>query len=291
VMCCCYTLVASMSQSVQQLNDQRALVSSLARIAVGCSVSHGAVVGPGVVVERDVSIGPNVVFIEPEPESGQTAAYVADRVRIGANSVIYADVVLGSGAIVRPGSVVTRSVPPGAIVEGNPAAITGYVGAGAGLAPSAKVVSADQGDEIQPTAVRGVTLHRFPVIPDLRGSLTVGDFERQIPFTPQRYFMVYGVPSREIRGEHAHKACHEFLICVRGSCSVMADDGEQRIETLLDEPHKGVYLPPMTWRVHYRYSPDGLLLVFASHHYDAADYIRNYEEFLQQVRATKAAVP
>jgi len=280
-----------MSQSVQQLNDQRALVSSLARIAVGCSVSHGAVVGPGVVVERDVSIGPNVVFIEPEPESGQTAAYVADRVRIGANSVIYADVVLGSGAIVRPGSVVTRSVPPGAIVEGNPAAITGYVGAGAGLAPSAKVVSADQGDEIQPTAVRGVTLHRFPVIPDLRGSLTVGDFERQIPFTPQRYFMVYGVPSREIRGEHAHKACHEFLICVRGSCSVMADDGEQRIETLLDEPHKGVYLPPMTWRVHYRYSPDGLLLVFASHHYDAADYIRNYEEFLQQVRATKAAVP
>jgi dTDP-4-dehydrorhamnose 3,5-epimerase-like enzyme len=274
-----------MSYAEPSLIDPRAYVSPLARVGAGCRISHGAVLGPSVVAERDVSIGPNVVFIEPESPADGVAAQVAEGVRIGANSVIHAGILLGSGAIVRPGSVVTRTVPPGAIVEGNPAAITGYVGTAGGLEPAARVVNADGGNAVQSTPVRGVTLHRFPVIPDLRGSLTVGEFERQVPFTPQRFFMVYGVPSRESRGEHAHKACHEFLICVRGSCSVMADDGEQRIETLLDAPHKGVYLPPMTWRVHYRYSPDGLLLVFASHHYDASDYIRSYEQFVQQVQA------
>jgi dTDP-4-dehydrorhamnose 3,5-epimerase-like enzyme len=137
--------------------------------------------------------------------------------------------------------------------------------------------------------VRGVTLHHFPVIPDLRGSLTVGEFQRQIPFTPLRYFMVFGVPSREVRGEHAHHACHQFLICLQGECSVVADDGEHRVEVVLDTKHRGLYLPPMTWGIQYKYSPDAMLLVFASHHYDAADYIREYDEFLAHCAARQAA--
>ena len=75
-----------------------------------------------------------------------------------------------------------------------------------------------------------------------------------------------------------------MLICVRGSCSVLADDGVNRTEVLLDSPDKGIYLPPMIWRVHYKYSADAVLLVFASHYYDAADYIRNYSEYLEEVR-------
>jgi dTDP-4-dehydrorhamnose 3,5-epimerase-like enzyme len=134
------------------------------------------------------------------------------------------------------------------------------------------------------TDVRGVTFHTFPVIPDLRGSLTVGEFERQIPFTPRRYFMVFSVPNREIRGEHAHITCHEFLLCVRGSCSVVADDGVRRVEVTLDAPNRGIHLPPMTWVVLYKYSSDALLLVFASHYYDPADYIRDYSDFLRLVR-------
>jgi dTDP-4-dehydrorhamnose 3,5-epimerase-like enzyme len=138
---------------------------------------------------------------------------------------------------------------------------------------------------VQATPVTGVTLHHFPLIPDLRGNLTVGEFDRQVPFKPLRYFMVFGVPNREIRGEHAHHLCEQFLICVRGSCSVVADDGENKIEVMLDGPDQGLYLPPLTWGVQYKYSADAMLMVFASHYYDAADYIREYDEFQAVVSA------
>jgi len=134
---------------------------------------------------------------------------------------------------------------------------------------------------VQKTAVDGVTLHRMHVVPDLRGSLTVGEFQRQIPFTPLRYFIVFGVPSRETRGEHAHRQCHQFLVCVRGSCTVVADDGQRRVEVRLDSLDTGLYLPPMIWGIQYQYSSDAELLVFASHHYDADDYIRDYDDFLR----------
>ena len=90
---------------------------------------------------------------------------------------------------------------------------------------------------------------------------------------------MFDVPSVETRGEHAHKACHQFLVCVRGSVNVVADDGRDRQEYVLDRPEKGLHLPPMVWGIQYKYSPDAVLLVFASHYYDADDYIRDYEEF------------
>ena len=132
--------------------------------------------------------------------------------------------------------------------------------------------------------MRGVTIHKLPLIPDIRGSLTVGEFEQHIPFAPKRYFIVFDVPSKETRGEHAHRACHQFLICVRGSCSVLVDDGENRIETVLNSPDLGVHLSPMVWGVQYKYSEDAVLLVFASHHYDSADYIRDYSDFIEEVK-------
>jgi hypothetical protein len=121
------------------------------------------------------------------------------------------------------------------------------------------------------------------VVKDLRGNLTVGEFERQIPFLPKRYFMVFGVPSAEVRGEHAHHTCHQFLICVRGACSVLADDGEHREEFRLDTPTVGIHLSPMVWGVQYKYTADAVLMVFASDYYDAQDYIRSYDEFLSLV--------
>ncbi|WP_431472849.1 sugar 3,4-ketoisomerase [Luteimonas dalianensis] len=126
-----------------------------------------------------------------------------------------------------------------------------------------------------------VKLVKLPRLIDIRGSLTVGEFERSVPFVAKRYFMVFDVPSVETRGEHAHRECHQFLICVRGSVSVVADDGARRREYLLDRPDLGLHLPPMVWGIQYKYSPDALLLVFASHYYDSDDYIRNYDEFLQ----------
>ncbi len=124
-------------------------------------------------------------------------------------------------------------------------------------------------------------LVNLPKIVDQRGNLTVGEFGRSVPFEAKRYFMVFDVPSVEARGQHAHRECHQFLICVHGRVSVLADDGTNREEFLLDRPDVGLYLPPMVWGVQDQYSADAVLLVIASHYYDDADYIRDYAEFLE----------
>lgn len=255
--------------------DARANVALDVHVPATALVQAGAWVPSNVVLAAGCRIGPNVAFVEG------AAIVLKPGVVIGANATVLPGVTLAAKCQVRPGAVVGRSVPPGAIVEGNPAAIVGYVDTEASpRAAQAPVRGPAPTGAAEALCVRGATLHHFPVIPDLRGSLSVGEFQRQIPFLPLRYFIVFGVPNREVRGEHAHHACHQFLVCLQGSCSVVADDGEHRVEVQLDAPHRGLYLPPMTWGTQYRYSPDAMLLVFASHHYDAADYIREYDDFL-----------
>lgn len=183
--------------------------------------------------------------------------------------------------MVGAGSVVTRSVPHNAIVVGNPAHIVGYVGVNNKF-PN---LLNNQKTNSRNSTVKGVLTYELDSIADMRGELIVAEFERSIPFPVKRYFMVYDVPTRETRGAHAHKKCHQFLICVRGTCSVVADDGENRREFLLNRPNFGVYLPPMVWGIQYKYSRDAILLVFASDYYDSEDYIRDYEVFLKLVGA------
>jgi hypothetical protein len=141
---------------------------------------------------------------------------------------------------------------------------------------------------VQPSSVSGVSLHVLPLFGDLRGELSVGEFEKDVPFSPKRYFLVFGVASTKVRGEHAHRACHQFLICVRGACSVLADDGTRCQEFRLDHPRLGLYLPPLVWAVQYKFSLDAVVLVFASQLYDPADYIRDYDDFLTAVGLTPA---
>jgi UDP-2-acetamido-3-amino-2,3-dideoxy-glucuronate N-acetyltransferase len=141
------------------------------------------------------------------------------------------------------------------------------------------------GYDIVPTAVAGVTLRHLPIVDDIRGLLSFGEIGQHVPFGVKRYFLVYGVSDQEIRGDHAHKTLHQFLICVHGSCQVSADDGTAREEFVLDRPSLGIYLPPMTWGAQYNYSPDAVLLTLGSEHYDAADYIRSYVDFLARRRS------
>jgi hypothetical protein len=137
--------------------------------------------------------------------------------------------------------------------------------------------------------VGGCSLHQLRLVEDLRGKLSVGEYQRDIPFVPKRYFLIFDVPAEEARGRHAHRLCHQFLICVRGSCRVKLDDGEHRAEVSLDRPDLGVYLPPMIWGTQHSYSPDAILLAFASEYYEANEYIRDYAEFC--VLAAKARRP
>ena len=131
--------------------------------------------------------------------------------------------------------------------------------------------------------VRGVFVHELATIADPRGDLVVGELGQCLPFAVKRFFLVHGVSSPHIRGQHAHRTCHQFLVCVLGSCRLIADDGRHRQEFLLDASSRGVYLPPMTWAVQYDYSANAVLLVFASHAYDPGDYLRDYDEFLRLV--------
>ena len=249
------------------------------------TVKSGAHLWDGLRVGDDVFIGPNASFANDlfprsrqKPEQFLVTTIHAGA-SIGAGAVVLPGLEIGRNAMVAAGAVVIRSVPPNAVVVGNPAKIVGYVDATSGeeasVAPAKPQVGASE------TRVSGVTLHRLPLVADIRGSLTVGEFDRSIPFLPKRYFMVFDVPSVETRGEHAHKDCHQFLICVRGSCAVVADDGINRQEFLLDRQDLGIHLPPMVWGIQYKYSANAVLLVFASNYYDSADYIRDYQQFRQ----------
>jgi len=250
------------------------------------TIKSGVQLWNGVRIADDVFIGPNATFTNDRfPRSKQYPVHFLEtRVErgasIGAGAVILPGIVISAGAMVGAGAVVTRTVPPNAIVIGNPARIVGYVGNIANEQTQyvdAKSTTSDQ-DQV---GVNGVRLIKLPEYSDIRGLLSVGGFADDIPFKPNRYFLVYNVPSKETRGEHAHKECHQFLVCVHGSLSVLVDNGVSRTEICLDSPTFGLYMPPMIWGVQYKYSLDAVLLVFASHKYDAGDYIRDYDQFLE----------
>ncbi|WP_341860053.1 WxcM-like domain-containing protein [Qipengyuania sp. GPGPB31] len=250
------------------------------------TIKCGVQLWDGVTLESGVFVGPNASFTNDRmPKSKQfletfERIIVREGASIGANATILPGVTIGRHAMVGAGAVVTRPVSDYAIVAGNPATIIGYTNTNAkyNAAPlNEKLISVDGFESIVP----GVTLRQMKVAADLRGKLSVGEFGADVPFHPKRYFIVYDVPSRETRGEHAHKKCHQFLICVKGKCVAVADDGTSRQEFLLDSNSKGLYMPPMVWGTQYRYSSDAVLLVYASDVYDPDDYIRDYAEFLE----------
>jgi len=278
-----------------------ARVGAECNICDGVFIEGGAVVGDrvtvkcgvqlwdGVELEDDVFVGPNATFTnDPMPRSRQwLEEYPRTVVRagasIGANATILPGLEIGLGAMVGAGAVVTRSVPPHAIVVGNPARIAGYTQSSPEAPATPRAAAPEAGAAT--VGVEGVHVQRFSEFEDLRGALTAGELPSEgVPFTPQRWFLVYDVPGREIRGEHAHRVCHQFLICVSGRVSVAVDDGANRAEVLLDRPSVGVYVPPLVWASEYRYEDDAVLLVLASHAYDPDDYIREYDAFLAEVR-------
>lgn len=238
-------------------------------------IETGAFIADSAILEDNIHIGHNAVVLSGEAERITKICY---GVIIGSNSTIYEGVTIGSKALVRPGSVVNRSVPPLAVVEGNPAKIVGYVETSTSQLNTKS--ETPPSPSVTQTSVSGVNVHYLPNVPDIRGNLTVGEFEKQIPFKTNRYFLIYDVPTAETRGEHAHIECHQFLIAVKGTVHVVADDGKNREEFVLNHPSMGVHLPPMIWGIQYRYSNDAVLLVFASHYYDSSDYIRNYDDFI-----------
>ena len=91
------------------------------------TIKSGVQLWDGVTIGSDVFIGPNVTFMNDKyPKSKNInyenlATFVEDFASIGANATILPGIIIGKNAVVGAGSVVTRNVPPGMIVTGNPA--------------------------------------------------------------------------------------------------------------------------------------------------------------------------
>jgi acetyltransferase-like isoleucine patch superfamily enzyme len=282
-----------------------------ARIGADCNICDGVfvegdvVVGDGVTVKCGVQlwdglrigdrvfIGPNATFTNDRfPRSRHRPAaflrtVVEDDASIGANATVLPGVRIGRGAMVGAGAVVTRDVPPYATVVGNPAVIIGYQdNAGPLVAERDSAAIEVAGRALGPAigsvldlGVGACQLHRLPHFADMRGSLTPLETHKGLPFPPRRVFLVYGVPSHHVRGEHAHRTCEQSLVAAHGALSVVVDDGTRRREIRLEDQTVGLYLTPMVWGIQYKFDPDSVLMVIASHPYDPADYIRDHGEF------------
>lgn len=134
-----------------------------------------------------------------------------------------------------------------------------------------------------------VRMVEFPQRGDERGQLVVVEGGQDIPFDIKRVFYIYGSDNSVVRGQHANRKSEFVLINVAGRSKVKVKDGEgNEAIYCLNRPHTGIYLPTMVWKDMYDFSEDSVLLVLTNTHYDANEYIRNYEEFAKIVSESEA---
>ena len=233
------------------------------RVTVKCGVQ----LWDGVHADDDVFIGPNATFCnDPFPRSkAHLDSYPVTRLRrgasIGANATVLAGVTIGRHAMVGAGAVVTSDIPAHAVVVGNPARVVRLT-------------------DCTPMNVEtSPNLSFVDLISDHRGDLMVRQVGSTLPFTPERVFVIMNVPGKHIRGDHAHRKLEQYLVAIAGSVDVVLDNGDSREHVRLDSPRLGLYVPPMTWCTLYNYSAGAVVMALASERYDAADYIRDYEQF------------
>ncbi len=184
---------------------------------------------------------------------------------------------IGGRAVLQPGSVVTRPVPSDAVIGGSEARL---LRTRPGSSSQAPLPAPEPGSARVPREA----LLTLRLVDDLRGALVAGEHPSQLPFAVSRFFTVFGVPGPEVRGEHAHRECHQLLLAVAGSLEVICDDGFETRSYSLSRPEVALHIPPMVWGVQHQYSSDAVLLVLASHSYDPDDYVRDYDEFKRLAR-------
>lgn len=127
----------------------------------------------------------------------------------------------------------------------------------------------------------------LPKFLDARGNLSFVEQENHIPFVIRRTYWLYDVPGGECRGGHAYRENQEFIVALSGSFDVVLDDGKEKRVFTLNRSYYGLYVPKGLWREMENFSTNALALVLSSTDYDANDYIRDYDEFLNLKRNGK----
>ncbi len=133
-----------------------------------------------------------------------------------------------------------------------------------------------------------IKMYTFQPHGDDRGQLVAAEVGKEIPFEVKRVYYIYDTLADVRRGFHAHKNLEQILICVHGSCKIHLDNGADTAEVVLDKPYEGLYISNDMWREMYDFSEGAVLLVLASQHYDEADYIRSYDDFMAMIRQKEA---
>lgn len=131
------------------------------------------------------------------------------------------------------------------------------------------------------TTVYDCTIVDLPKIHNAAGNITAINNEQAIPFSIRRVYYLYDVPGGEVRGGHAHRELHQLIVAGSGSFDLQVSDGRIKRTFQLNRPDYGLYLPPGLWRELDNFSSGSICLVLASEVYQAADYLRSYEDFLE----------
>jgi len=121
----------------------------------------------------------------------------------------------------------------------------------------------------------------LPKFLDARGNLSFVEQESHIPFVIKRTYWLYDVPGGESRGGHAYRENQEFIVALSGSFDVILDDGEKKRTFILNRSYYGLYVPKGLWREMDNFSTNSLAMILSSTDYDANDYVRDYDEFLE----------
>lgn len=251
------------------------------------TIKSGVQLWDGITIGDDVFIGPNVTFTnDKNPRSKRhlseyPSTIIENGASIGANSTLLPGITIGQGCMIGAGSVVTKSVPPFAIVYGNPARIRGYtdsiqVSGKNGTSSS----SINESDQMLPGGAYFVDLKGAA---DARGELMAVEISEFHDFKIERTFFVYNVPNNHVRGEHAHKKCVQMLVPLNGSLRVILDDGKLRKEIKLESATQGLVIPPKVWGTQFQFTQGAVLAVFASRKYETEDYLRKYQEFIDYI--------
>ncbi|RDU60682.1 sugar 3,4-ketoisomerase [Helicobacter marmotae] len=119
---------------------------------------------------------------------------------------------------------------------------------------------------------------------DSRGKLVALEGERNIPFSIKRVYYIYDTTPNEVRGKHAHKHLEQVVIAICGACEFVLDNGKKRESIWLNRPDIGLYIGTNIWREMRNFSYGAKLMILASDYYDEGEYIRDYEQFLKEVR-------
>ena len=135
--------------------------------------------------------------------------------------------------------------------------------------------------------IDNIRLIVLPKLLDVRGNLSFFENCNQIPFEIARTYWIYDVPGGEVRGSHAFKESHEFIIALSGSFDIVLNDGDKEFKYSLNRSYQGLYLPNLIWRSMENFSTNSCALIVSSIPYKTSDYIRDFEEFKTLRNETK----